>query len=143
MSKPRTLPDAERDALWERASSVWDIRDQYWYPLADTSRADVVAFTAAAFHAAGGVEWLRATLGAHGVERVIETRELAELPTREIDVVDADFAYEFAEGYWCDARHDWIVYASHEDSLTIGGRWLIDAIMQLWPEGEAHVWSQW
>lgn len=143
MSKPRTLSDAERDVLWERASSAWDIRDQYWYPLEDTTRADVMAFNASGFHAAGGVEGLRAALAARGVERVIETRELAELPTREVDVADADFAYEFAEGYWCDAHHDWIVYASHENSLTIGGRWLIDAIRQRWPEWEMHSWARW
>jgi hypothetical protein len=143
MNKPRTLSDAERDVFWERAASEWDIRTQYWYPLEPTSRADVVAFNASAFHAAVGAEGVRAALGAHGVSRVIETHELAELPTREIDVAHADFVYEFAEGYWCDGQHDWIVYVSHEDSLTIGGRWLIDAITQQWPEWDRHVWTRW
>lgn len=143
MPAPRTLTDAERDAFWERASAAWDIHDQHWHPLAATSRRDVAAFRASAFHAAVGASGLRAALAAHGVRRVVEAREFLELPTREVDLADADFAYEFAEGYWCDARLDWLVYASHEDSLTVGGQWLIDAVKRQWPGWADHGWEPW
>ena len=143
MTKPRELTDAERDALWERASAEWDVRDQHWHPLAETTRPDVAAFRASAFHAAVGAPGLRASLAGHGVERVIETREFLELPTRELDLADADFAYDFAEGYWCDAALDWLVYASHEDSLTIGGTWLIEAVKATWPDWREHYWESW
>ena len=143
MGNPRELPDDERDALWARASAVWDIRDTHWHPLAETSREDVAAFRASAFHAAVGAAGLRAALAAHGVRRVVETREFAELPTRELDLAQADFEYDFAEGYWCDARLDWLVYASHEDTLAVGGAWLSDAVKQQWPGWEAHYWESW
>jgi hypothetical protein len=143
MAKPRELTDAERDTLWEQASAAWDIQDQHWHPLAETSRRDVAAFRASAFHEAVGAAGLRAALAAHGVDRVVETREFIELPTRELDLSDADFAYDLAEGYWCDARLDWLVYASHEDSLAIGGEWLIEAVKLQWPDWQAHYWERW
>ena len=143
MPPPRELTDAERDALWERASTEWDIRDRHWHPLVPTARRDVAAFRASALHAAVGAAGLRAALAAHGVARVIETRELLELPAREVDLADADFEYDFSEGYWCDARLDWIVYASHEDTLAVGGAWLVDAVQRQWPDWHAHVPTPW
>ena len=74
------------------------------------------------------------------MSRAIETRELAELPTRELDLADADFEYEFSEGYWCDAGLEWLVYASHEGTLAIGGARLVDAVKPMWPEWRAHQW---
>ena len=138
MPRPRELTDAERDAQWERASAEWDITAGYWYPLEPTSRIDVIAFHADAFHGAVGAAGLRQALASLGVSRVIETREIAELPTRELDLADADFEYEFTEGYWCDTGLGWIVYASHENTLAIGGAGLVDAVKASWPEWRAH-----
>lgn len=138
MPRPRELTDAERDALWQRASTAWDITEQYWYPLEPTSREDVLAFHADAFHAELGAAGLRAALASLGVVRVFETRELAELPTRELDLADADFEYDFAEGYWCDDWLEWLVYASHENTLAIGGARLIDAVKARWPDWQAY-----
>lgn len=143
MAAPRELPDAERDALWGLAAQVWDIKDLHWHPLEATSRRDVAAFRAAAFHEAFGADRLHALLAGHGVRRVIEARELGGLPTWELDLADADFEYDGAEGYWCGERLDWLVYASHEDTLTLGGTWLIEAVKEIWPEWRSALWEGW
>jgi hypothetical protein len=48
--------------------------------------------------------------------------------------------YNGAEGYWTSADLDWIIYASHEASVTLGG-WLVGRVKALWPSWDAHVWT--
>ena len=54
----------------------------------------------------------------------------------------ADFSpyYNGAEGYWCSQDMDWIVYASHESSITIGG-WLLDEVERVWPNWKERIWT--
>lgn len=143
MPAPHELSDAARDAFWKRASKVWDIKHVHWHPLEATSRSDVAAFKASVFHEAVGAGRLRTLLAEHGVWRVVETREFIELPTRGLDLSDVDFEYDGAEGYWCDERLDWLVYASHEDTISLGGAWLIDAVKKIWPEWQSAFWESW
>ncbi|GAA0182116.1 hypothetical protein SH2C18_45490 [Clostridium sediminicola] len=32
------------------------------------------------------------------------------------------------EGYWFSTEKDWLIYVSHENTITIGGEWLINEI---------------
>ncbi|HET9318710.1 MAG TPA: hypothetical protein VFO27_03005, partial [Bryobacteraceae bacterium] len=41
------------------------------------------------------------------------------------------------EQYCTDKSVDWVVYASHESSITIAGEWLTRIFKEKWPE-----WSQ-
>ena len=145
MDQPRALSDAEAAAAWSALATAWDVSDaSWWFPLAETRRRGVVAFQAEAFDAALGPAWLRRVLAAHGVERTIRFPELDELPVEEAPLADAAFRFDGVERYWCDARaehRDWLVYASHEDSLTLGGSWLVAAAQRAWPGWAAHLWA--
>jgi hypothetical protein len=99
---------------------------------------DVVAFKARAFHDAVGHESLVAILGAHGIERVWELREYG--PECEENVSLFKPHYNFAEGYWSSGDLSWIIYASHESSVTVGG-WLLQEVKVMWPSWQAHVWT--
>ena len=46
----------------------------------------------------------------------------------------------FSEGYWCDGAFDWIIYASHESSITIGG-WLLPEIKKVWSNWKEGLWT--
>jgi hypothetical protein len=48
--------------------------------------------------------------------------------------------YNGAEGLWCDSNFDWIVYASHESSITIGG-WLLPEIQAVWSNWQEHLYG--
>ena len=143
--QPRVLSDAEAAVTWTALASAWDITDaSWWFPLAETSRRGVVAFQAAAFHAALGPTWLRRLLAERGVERTICFPEFDELPVEEVPLPVATFRFDGAERYWCDARadhRDWLVYASHEDSLTLGGGWLVAAAQRAWPAWSRQLWA--
>ena len=144
----RILAKSEADEAWASLAQTWDIipNGVWWFPLAPTTCAAVVAFKAAAFHVALGREWLRRTLAGRGVERVLHFSEFDHVPVAELPLAAAAFRYERrpGEGYWCDARaahRGWLVYASHEDSVTLGGAWLVADAQHDWPNWSAHLWN--
>ena len=145
MQNTRILDPSELEATWATLTRAWNITDTaFWFPLVSTERDAVVAFEAPDFLASLGVEGLRAILAARGVERVLHFPEYTELPGQEISLADAEFRYTTAEGYWCDARfeqRDWIVYASHENSVTLGGAWLLAEVQRAWPAWADHLWN--
>jgi hypothetical protein len=48
--------------------------------------------------------------------------------------------YNGAEGFWCNNNFDWVIYASHESSITVGG-WLLAEIKNVWPNWKERVWT--
>ncbi len=92
-----------------------------------------------AFRAAMPSRLLQLALQEHGVERFWELREYG--PCHECDVHLFEPLYTGAEGYWSSVGLDWIVYASHESSITIGG-WLADRVKKGWPQWKSHTWGR-
>lgn len=79
-----------------------------------------------------------------GIDKVWEMDESEAFPEYEIDT--AAFSPEYSisgEGYWCSADMDWIIYVSHENSITVGGEWLLDEIKAIWPNWEERKWVSW
>lgn len=147
MDSTRTVAPPEAAAIWSDLVAAWDIApgSDWWFPLAPTNRLGVIALDARAFHVALGAAWLQELLAGHGVGRVLYFREF-ELPVLEQPLAQVTFRYDRAEGYWCDtraSRRDWLVYASHENSITLGGPWLLRALQGAWPAWGAHLWGDW
>jgi hypothetical protein len=134
----RVLTTAESQSIWSRLRTRWEIANGYWYPVADCKLPGVIAFHSNAFEKAVTDEQLRAILVERGISRIWELREYG--PEYEVDVSLLEPRYNGAEGYWSSDDLDWIIYASHEASVTVGG-WLVAHVKVLWPSWEAHVWS--
>lgn len=134
----RVLTAEESKSIWSRLRDRWQIRNGYWYPLAECKLSDVVAFKMRAFDEAVAYEWLQGKLVARGIERVWELREYG--PEYEENVSLFEPHYNGAEGYWSSGDLDWIVYASHEGSVTVAG-WLLQEVKAMWASWEAHVWT--
>ena len=133
----RVLSAVESQSIWSRLRDRWRILEGYWYPLAECEISDVAAFNKGAFDEAVTPERLRSLLYAQPTWRIWELREYG--PEYEED--PALFEYDVgAEGYWSSGDLDWIIYASHESSVTIGG-WLLQDVKAMWPEWQAHVWT--
>ena len=56
----------------------------------------------------------------------------------ELDLELFEPVYTGAEGSWTDSSFDWLVYASHESSVTVAGARLLPAFQQAFPE-----WREW
>jgi hypothetical protein len=133
----RVLSTDESKSVWSALRARWQIPEGYWYPLTDCTAPDVVAFDAAAFAEAAPPRRLQEILAARGIERVWELREYG--PEYEQDVSLFEPLYNGAEGYWSSQALDWVVYASHEGSVTVAG-WLLHELKKTCP-WEAIVWT--
>lgn len=134
----RVLSDKESKIIREQLDNRWKIPKHYWYPLTTEKPENVEAFQDAYFEKEIGKEKLQEILYKHGIEKVFEIRE---------DGLDYEFElsifnpyYNGAEGFWCDTNYDWIIYASHESSITIGG-WLLDEVKAVWTNWEERIWT--
>jgi hypothetical protein len=135
----RVLSPSESEDIWDKVQSRWGvIRREYWYPLIDRTNDNIEAFQDKSFEKVITTDGLRAILANHGLTRVFELRESGV--EYELDLsVAFDPYYNGDEGYWCAEQADWIIYASHESSITLGG-WLLDEIKHIWPDWRQHIW---
>lgn len=131
----RVLNAEEAGAIWVRLRRGWHIPEHYWYPLSNRPPVEVEAFHADQDCIQPDV--LRSLLASHGIERVWELREYG--PEYEEDVALFEPYYTGAEGYWSSGELDWVVYASHESSVTVGG-WLLPALKAAWPAWNKQTW---
>jgi hypothetical protein len=134
----RVLSAAESDRMWGDIRRRWKIEDGYWYPVSPSSVTGLIAIDAEAFRAAMPAPVLQKALQDRGLTRVWELREYG--PSYQCDLSLFDPVYTGAEGYWSSAELDWIIYASHESSITIGG-WLADSVKTSWPNWTDSTWG--
>ncbi len=135
----RSLNENERKQVWKRLQERWGVESSYWYPLRDTQMpSDVIAFEAEWFFSQISLEMLQGLLQTHEITRIWELREGGAV--YEMDYQLLDPVYDGEEGYWTSQDMDWLLYVSHESSLTVAGGWFVSAIQALWPQLHQHLW---
>lgn len=73
-----------------------------------------------------------------GTDRVFQLREHGD-SNYLLSVDGWEPCYDGTEGFWFPESLHWIMYASHENSMTTGGI-LTDAIFRCWPGASEHFW---
>lgn len=137
MPSRRALTDAESQLMWERVRLRWGMAGDYWYPLQGDAPPNAVAFDADAFESYVPAHLFQSILGDHGLQHVFELREYG--PEYELELALVSPSYDVAEGYWTAGEFDWLVYASHEATVTVAGQWLLHAVQQRWPTWSEHI----
>lgn len=132
----RCLSDSESEAVRSRLYKRWHINGYEWFPLAQCSLSDIMAFEHEGFQQFCSSFSLTDLLSSFGVSRVWELQSSRCYPDYEQDV--CLFKLQ-SEGYWSSDDLDWIVYQSYENSITVGG-WLLTEISDQWPEWKKHIW---
>jgi hypothetical protein len=84
---------------------------------------------------------IRSALTGRGILRLFELREHGNGFETETDI--ASFTYNGAEGFWTSADLGWMVYASHESSITFGSTWLVEYMRTVIPEFAKYVYKGW
>jgi hypothetical protein len=136
----RVITEEESKNLWRQLKEVWDIGGGPWFPLREGhTPPHVVTFHCDYFAKMNGAQLLRETLGARGIARIYQLHEFGPPePEYEIELSILEPIYgSGGEQYSTFDPTNWVVYASHESSITICGKWLTDVFKQTWPE-----WSQ-
>lgn len=134
----RVLTSGESQVYREKLRDRWRIPKGYWFPLSEDKPPGVEAFQDTYFETEVSHERLRKLLSSRNIDRVFE---LQEWDTEyELELSELEPFYSGSEGYWCDQTFDWIIYASHESSITIGG-WLLDDVKAVWPNWRDRIWT--
>jgi hypothetical protein len=137
----RVLSVTEVESLWLRVKARWGTDGSYFYPLAESTDPSLAAFDETAFNKQFPPASLQDILRAQGINRLFELREYGDNNYRlSIDIWEP--YYDGAEGFWFTESLDWIMYVSHENTITTGGT-LTDAVMKNWPEASMHNWKTW
>ncbi len=135
----RVLSSEEVASVWKRAEARWEANGRYFYPLVDSKDATLAAFDASAFHQWFSPDTLRSYLRSLSITRLFELREYGD-NNYELSVDAWEPYFDGVEGFWFPKSLDWIMYASHENSITTGGI-LTDVIRRNWPEASDHPWN--
>jgi hypothetical protein len=140
----RTLSEAQSERLWGVLKTRWGVEGQ-WYPHdraeTDGSPENTVAFQSDPFFDRRLVESLQELLRRSGVRHVYELREGISSADCEIDLELLRPWYNFDEGFWFDESADWLIYASHEGSVTIGGGRLLPELRAVWRNWSEYVYT--
>lgn len=134
----RVLTSNESEEIRNELRQRWEISKSYWYPLSPNKTEGVEAFQDSYFDEEIGAEKLKEILYNRGVNTVWEIREDGMDYEYELSVLEP--YYNGAEGFWCDDKFDWIIYASHESSITLGG-WLLPEIQKIWTDWRKYIWT--
>ena len=120
----RTLIQEESDRIWAQLKAKWGVDGDYWYPLKSKELpSGILAFHTDYFDD-NKEALLRELLTRRGIRRIWELREHGD-DEYELELALFQPHYNGAEGYWTSSGADWLVYASHESSITLAGDWLV------------------
>lgn len=131
----RVLGKEESAQIWGELGEAWGIGDGYWFPLKDGPMPpDILAFHTDYFESIDGEVFLREALEQRGISKVFLLHEFGD-PEYEIELnIYAPGYRDGGEQYSTSAQKDWMVYSSHESSITVCGRWLVNVFRAAQPE---------
>jgi len=136
----RVLTKQESDNIRGSLEKIWGAgRSRYWYPLDDSPPDDVVAFLSWRFQKEVNLKKIADFLSKQSDDRYLELRE--DHIDYEIDFSDFYPYYEGIEKYSCSKEMNWVIYSSHEESVTIAGKGLISLIKSIWPNWMNQIWK--
>jgi hypothetical protein len=129
------LSETERDSLLQKVRDEWAWSDYYWHPLHPTTRKDVIAFDMDLLERELSESVLRSLLRSLGIETVLWHRE--HDPSEETTIDELPCIYGYGEAFIVDKTMTWIIYLSHENTVTFGGSQLVTAIKRAAPSWKA------
>ena len=133
----RVLSTAEIGSLREPVAARWGGSYGRIYPLAERSDSSLRAYDDEAFDKEFPAGRLQSILRSRGVERVYELREYGEKNyLMSIECWEPCYGLG-GEGTWFSDALDWVMFWSHEGSVTTGGA-LTDSIVSEWKDVDSH-----
>ena len=133
----RVLSETESNNIYAKLKTIWNVND-YWYPLTTWKRKDVEAFQDSYFEKEFSYEKLKEILRNHNVTKLWELREDGIDYEIELNILEP--YYNGNEGFWCNADFDWLIYASHESSITFAGS-ILSEIKNSWTNWRERIWT--
>jgi len=147
------LSQAEGARLWAELKARWGVkRGLVWYPHdryeSEEPPHDAQVFNEDPFADDELLRRLRQVLAGLGVSRMWELRawsedhrvyELDPALLEPVYGLGDDLCDDLDERYWTDASFEWLIYASHEETVTIAGAELLSGLQTAWPAWRSFV----
>jgi len=144
----RTLADREVEAYTRELVDRWGVakNTRYWYPLVDQpAPSDVVVLDSDYWVAEIERGAVRDLVGMVSASPIIEIREWGGSCETDARLLRPWYPGDRGEGLFTDQTFGWLIYASHEQTVALGGSGLIEALHRLlphWREGAWHGFPQ-
>jgi hypothetical protein len=137
----RSLSAAKSPRVRAQLAARWGIapREHYCYPLIGRPPSEMLALQSEYCYLEVPPAALQEMLYRHGVTKVWVVTEFgpsAQEPDKELDTDRFDLAEVMGSGvesYAASKEDDWLIYVSHEHSITFAGAWLGAAVPEFWP----------
>lgn len=129
----------EAKQIRQQLFKIWKY-DSYWDPLDDCSPKPTV-FLMQANVTDDDIERILEAVKERANNRIFWINEDHVDYEIEIDSFDPTKLYETI---CCDNNFDWVIYGSHESTITFGGTWLIEIVKQLFSDREdkLNLWER-
>lgn len=137
----RTLLPEESQRLMATLRARWGITGTWWVPFEKYDLPyELIVLDSRAVRDQLGYAALQQILARRDIPRVYELWEFGREPDREMELSLWKPTSAWPERYWCTDELDWLLYATHENSTTIAGDWLLREIKAAWPDWQAYTW---
>ncbi|MGM0880709.1 MAG: hypothetical protein ACQEXQ_06655 [Bacillota bacterium] len=138
------LSNEEFNQINEKFRHVWDYQGPFWYPLDDCIRNDIIAFDFQYVQTQENLDFIKDLLKKHNVTILIQLREDG-IAFKNDDLEDFNFwnksddYYWNNDCFWFDQSMDWVIYISHEQTITFGGEWIIETLKNNWIDWKENI----
>ncbi len=125
--------------VWRRLYERWGIHACWFLHInPETTPGPVIEFYTDDLFRHFGAEGIRTILHTHGITQVWEISAWNSENNAVRDLAQVEFFHGY-EHFWTAEPIDWLIYISHEDTMTFAGDWLVAAIFAAWP-GWSECW---
>lgn len=136
-SDPDRLRGEKAGQLRERLLTQWGVGKGYWPPLGNAAPCETL-------HVEGMDEELAAQLIAIVKKRIIG-QVYAFDASEGIFVSEPErilSRFQIDDTYWFDDSLEWVIFASHENTVTFGGEWLLKEVRDVF-RGQPETLNPW
>ncbi len=129
--------------IQNKLSDVWGIGKHYWYPLTESNKEDLISFESSYIINKEKLSNIKSILLQMGVTEIYEFRENGLLykiqKINDYNFWDSDDYFWNNECFWFNDAMDFIIYISHEETLTFGGEIIIKELKNYWHDWNEHL----
>ena len=133
----RRLKTSEQKEIRQRLLEIWNYEGDYWDPLVDKSPKEFV-FLAKGHFTEPDFQSITDFVSSSTSSFLLELPE----DGKDAEIASSEFHPDCYETIYTDYSYLWIVYGSHEGTITFAGDQLLPFIKRLFA-GREHLFNQW
>ena len=132
------LSQKDTDIIRSSMKKEWQWSSKYWHPLHPTKRTDVLALDSRILRSELNDDAIIEILQSFGTTLLYRLCEYD--PSEQLTLDELPFVIGASEVVICPPDFSWVIYSSHESTITFGGAALIHAVQTAIPSWPNALW---